>query len=263
MFSVPDYVPFCDVADLCLEAAFTLSSDGRRPKIPAFEGWEELDEWSRDRVVRTLAALFQDLLIQQPKRFALISAGGRVVRPSNRILALQDSLLEISLEMPIAAFQQFGNRISGRYTFLDTWTWCVKRKPFDPGDVEVDDEGNVYPDIENEVVSNFLGCSLAVNEEDVPKDAEALLQELLAADVLKRKSPRVARQRGRPSHQKEIQSYYSSKYPYGHTPSKTWADIESELAGIGIKVGVSTIRSAVKGMKEIDQDAQEMPENGM
>lgn len=182
MFSIPGYVPFCDVADLCLEAAFTLSSDGRRPEIPAFEGWEELDEWSRDRVVRTMAALFQDLLIQQPKRFALISVGGRVVRPSNRILALEDGSLDISLEMPVAAFQQFGSKRSGRYTFLDTWTWCVKLKPFDPADVDFDDEGNVYPDVENEVVASFLGCSLAINEEDVPKDAEALLQELLAAD---------------------------------------------------------------------------------
>lgn len=256
MFSIPGYVPFCDVADLCFEAAFNLSSDGRRPEIPAFEGWDGLDEWSRDRVVHTLAAVFQDLLIQQPKRFALISVGGRVVRPSNRILALQDSLLEISLEMPAGAFQQFGNRRSGRYTFLDTWTWCVKRKPFDPADVDVDDEGNVYPDIENEVVANFLGCSLAVNEEDVPKDVEALLQELLAADVLKRKSPKASRGRGRPSFQVQIRSYYRSKYPNGHSPPTTWADIESELAGVDIKVGVSTIRSAVRGMKEIDQDAQ-------
>lgn len=259
MFSIPGYVPFWDVADLCFEAASILSSDGRRPKIPAFEGWEELDEWSRERVVRTLAAIFQDLVLQQPKRFALISVGGRVVRPSSRILALQDSLHEISVEMSVSAFQQFGNRRSGRYIFLDTWTWCVKRKPFDPADVDVDDEGNVYPDVEDEVVSNFLGCSLVINEEDVPKDAEALLQELLAADLLKRKSPRAARQRGRPSFQKDIRSYYSSKYPNGHSPSKTWADIESELAVIGIKVGVSTIRTAVKSIKEIDQDAQEMP----
>lgn len=256
MFSIPGYVPFCDVADICLEAAHALSSDGRRPRIPVFEGWESLDEWPRERLVRTIAALFEDMVIQQPKQFALISAGGRVIRPSNRILALQDISLEISLETPIEAFQQFGNRRSGRYTFLDTWTWCVKRKAFDPADVDLDDEGNVYPDVEDEVVSNFLGSSLAINEEDVPKDAEALLQELLAADVLKRKSPRAARQRGRPSSQKEIRSYYSSKYPNGHPPSKTWADIESELAVIGLKVGISTIRSAVKGLKEIDHDAQ-------
>ena len=256
MFSIPGYVPFCDVADLCLEAAFILSSDGRRPKIPAFEAWEGLDEWSRDRVVQTLAALFQDLLLKQPKRFALISIGGRVVRPSNRILALQDGSLDIYLEMPVSAFQQFGSNRSSRYTFLNTWTWCVKPKPFDPADVDVDDEGNVYPDVEDEVVSNFLDCSLAINEEDVPKDAEALLQELLAADVLKRKSPRAARQRGRPSFQEQIRSYYRSKYPNGHALPTTWADIEAELAGVDIKVGVSTIRNAVKGMKVIDQDAQ-------
>jgi hypothetical protein len=263
MFSIAGYVPFRDVSDLCLEAAYTLSSDGRRPRIPVFEGWEGLDEWSRERIVRTIAALFEDMVIQLPKRFALISVGGCVVRPSNRILALHDSSIDTSLEMPVAAFQQFGSRRSSRYTFLDTWTWCVKRKPFDPADVDVDDEGNAYTDPEDDIVSSFVGFSLAVSEVDAPKDAEALLQELLAAAAVVRKSPGFARQRGRPPVQDAVRSYYLSKYPNGHSPPTTWADIKNELATVGIKAGQTTIRNAVNGTQQFDKNTREMPESGI
>jgi hypothetical protein len=251
MFSIKGYVPFCDVADLCLRAAEEASKHEVGRLLPLFSDWANVDLEDQRKALRALGFLMADLTVQSGAEFVICSPKGVILTPSQTLLSLDHHTASLSLDDPLDAFLRYTDGAYWRYRYLDTQTWCVRHRSIDPDDVDVDDEtGEVLVDPMDVVVDNFHGWALAVASDSANKTTAALLSARLAKDSARATVLPMGVPVGRPNKINNALLIYDRHYPDGHAaagvPIKT---VLAKLKAEGHPISAATLHRGLSPRK--------------
>jgi hypothetical protein len=254
MFSIPGYVPFCDVADLCLHAADEASTHPLAQHLPLFRDWPKVDEQQQRKARRALGYLMADLAIQSDADLIMCSPSGLTLTPSLRLVALGWKTPSLSLDDPLQAFLTYAEGAYWRYKYVNTETWCIRHNPIDPRDVDIDEEtGEVCIDPMDVVADKFDGWALAVPLDRSNLTVSAMLDARLADKAVRATVLPMEPQIGRPNKIDKALVVYDQLYPRGHVleqvPVKT---VLATLLGIGHDIAPSTLNRGLSKRKVND-----------
>jgi hypothetical protein len=231
MFSILGYVPFCNVADMCLRASEEAPTHPLGRHLPLFRDWPKVDEPQRRKARQALGYLMADLAIQSDPDLVMCSPAGLTLTPSQRLVSLGWKTLSLSLDDPLQAFLKYAEGAYWRYEYVHTETWCIRHKPIDPREVDVDEEtGTVWIDPMDVVADKFDGWALAVPVDRTNVTLSALLDARLAEKAARATVLPVEPQIGRPNKIDEALVVYDRLYPNGHAHAK--ASVKSVLRAL-------------------------------
>lgn len=231
MFSIARYVPFCNVADMCLRAAEAAPTHPLARHLPLFRDWPKVDERQQRNARRALGYLMADLVIQSDADLVICSPSGLTLTPSQRLVALSWKTPSLSLDDPLQAFLKYAEGAYWRYEYVNTETWCIRHKPIDPRDVDVDDEtGEALVDPMDVIAGNFDGWALAVPLDRLNPTVSAMLDVRLAENAVRATVLPLTRQIGRPKKIDKALVVYDILYPSGHVLAK--APVKSVLKAL-------------------------------
>lgn len=231
MFSISGYVPFCDVADMCLRAAEDAPTHPLGRHLPLFRDWPKVDGQQKRKARRALGYLMADLAIQSDADLIMCSPSGLTLTPSQRLVSLGWKTLSLSLDDPLQAFLNYAEGAYWRYGYVNTETWCIRQRPVDPRDVDVDDEnGEVLIDPMDLIAGKFDGWALAVPQDRSNLTVSALLDTRLAEKAVRATVLPLTRQIGRPNKIDKALVVYDQLYPDGHVLAK--APVKSVLKAL-------------------------------
>lgn len=217
MFSIPGYVPFCDVADLCVRAAEEAPMHPKARLLPLFRDWPEVNEPQKRKACRALGYLMADLAIQSATDLIMCSTSGLTLTPSQRLVALGWKIPSLSLDDQLQTFLNYEEGAYWRYEYVNTETWCIRHKPIDPRDVDVDEEtGKVWIDPMDVVADKFDGWALAVPLDRSNLTVSALLDARLSEKAVRATVLPIETQIGRPNKIDPALVIYDQHYPDGH-----------------------------------------------
>lgn len=249
MFSTAGYVPFCNVADMCLRAAEEAPTHPLARQLPLFRDWPKVDEQQRRKARRALGYLMADLAIQSDADLIICSPSGLTLTPSQRLLSLGWKTPSLSLDAPLQAFLKYAEGAYWRYEYVNTETWCIRHKPIDPRDVDVDDEtGEPLIEPMDAIAAKFDGWALAVPLDRSNLTVSALLDERLAEKAVRATVLPLSRQIGRPNKIDKALVVYDQLYPSGHILAK--APVKTVLKSLekaGYPVSEATL---YRGLRE-------------
>lgn len=217
MFSVRGYLPFCDVADLCLHAADEALTHPLARHLPLFHDWPKVDEQTQRTARRALGYLMADLAIQSDPDLIMCSPSGLTLTPSLRLVALSWKTPSLSLDDPLQAFLKYAENPYWRYEYVNTETWCIRHKPIDPRDVDFDEEtGEAWINAKDVVADRFDGWALAVPLDRSKLTASELLDARLSEKAVRATVLPMEPQIGRPNKIDPALVVYDRLYPRGH-----------------------------------------------
>lgn len=252
MFSISGYVPFCDVADMCLRAAEEAPMHPLARHLPLFRDWPKVDEQQKRKARRALGYLMADLAIQSDADLIMCSPSGLTLTPSRRLVSLGWKTLSLSLDDPLQAFLKYAEGAYWRYEYVNTETWCIRHKPVDPRDVDVDDEtGEALIDPMDVIAGKFDGWALAVPLDRSNPTVSALLDARLAENAVRATVLPLTRQIGRPNKIDKALVIYDRLYPNGHVLAK--ASVKSVLKALenaGCPVSEPTLHRGLRGRED-------------
>ena len=132
MFSTPDYVPFSDVAQLCLRAAGDAPQHPKARHLFLFNDWTSVDESRQRKAIQGLGCLMADLIVQSGANLIICSPRGMTLRPSLKLLSLSWKAPSLSLDDPLQAYLDYADRAYWRYKYLSTEMWCFRPNECQP-----------------------------------------------------------------------------------------------------------------------------------
>lgn len=257
MFSIAGYVPLSDLAHLCDEAAHAAPNEQATRDLFIFSGWSELSEKKQTKACRGLGYLLVDIIIKTSRDFLLCSPdGGKTVVPGMRLLALKSHWSATLLNLEVNKLLDYATSGHWRYDFLDTQTWCIKRRPMDEQNYDGSD-GEVTHDPEDAIAYPFLGWALTIKRENADTAVTDVLNDLVRknapaalANVMVAATPSG---RGRPGKQIDAITIYTRLFPNGHGGVPMKAVLKAIREG-GIEVSAATLRRAIQNRDRSKDD---------